>query len=111
MASKKTPAKKTAKKTAPKPAKAPKAVKAPKPTKAPSADGSRSALKGGHVPAERYAKDPKSVVARLKEKAQEAGTQAANAMVRAEKNNTANTWTAKLGVAVELFEKAVKALS
>ncbi len=105
MASKKTPAKKTAKKTAPK------AAKAPKPAKTPSADGSRSALKGGHVPAERYAKDPKSVVARLKEKAQEAGAQTANAIVRAERNGIENSWTAKLGVAADLFEKAVKALS
>lgn len=71
----------------------------------------RSAKQGGHVPAARYAKDPKSVVARLKEKAQSAGEQAANAIVRAEKAGVKDSHTKKLADGLKHFESAMKALS
>lgn len=71
----------------------------------------RSAKQGGHVAAERYAKDPKSVVARLKEKAESAGTQAANALLRAEAAEVKGPAVEKLKKAVDGFDKVMKALS
>lgn len=71
----------------------------------------RSAKQGGSVPAERYAKDPKSVVARLKEKAVAGGTQAANAYVRADAAGDKSPHTAKLKKAITGFENLAKMLS
>lgn len=72
----------------------------------------RSAKQGGEVPAERYAKDPKAVVKRLKEKAEAAATQAANAIVRAEAaGDEKNPNVAKLKKGMGLFESAMKALA
>lgn len=70
----------------------------------------RSANQGGHVAAERYAKDPKSVVTRLKEKAQAAATQAANAIVRAEAAEVKGPHVEKLKKALDGFEKVMKTL-
>lgn len=106
-----------AKKASPAPAK-----KAPKtPSKVPPAPAkkaaaksnghARSATNGGHVPKERYAKDPKSVVTRLKEKADKALTQAANAVVRAEKAGITSPAVAKLQASMNHFEAAKKALA
>ena len=71
----------------------------------------RSALQGGEVPAERYAKDAKSVAARMKEKAEASMAQAANAIVRAEKAGIENTAVKKLRTALDHFEAAKKALA
>lgn len=71
----------------------------------------RSAKLGGHVSAERYAKDPKSVVKRLHEKAESAGTQAANALVRAKAAGDKSPHVAKLEKAIGVFESAMKVLS
>ncbi len=70
----------------------------------------RSAKAGGHVPVERYAKDPKSVLKRLHEKAESAGTQAANALVRAEAAGDKSPHVAKLKKAIGAFESAMKVL-
>lgn len=71
----------------------------------------RSAKQGGSVPAERYAKDSKSVVKRLHEKALAGGTQAANAYVRAEAAGDKSPHTAKLKKAVTGFENIAKMLA
>lgn len=107
-AAKKAPAKKVTKKAPVK-----KAAKAtPKPAGSSTGSGSaRSASRGGSVPEERYAKDPKSVVMRLREKADKALTQAANAIVRAEKAGVANTYVLKLQASMEHLEATKKALS
>lgn len=112
MAKSKTPAKKNTKtkaapKVAPKAVKAaPKAPKAAKPTGSP-----RSATNGGTVPKDRYAKDPKAVANRLKEKTISLLTQAANAVVRAEKNGNVTPAVGKLQAAMEHLEAAKKALA
>ena len=49
--------------------------------KAAKSEAVRSAANGGHIPKERYAKDPKSVATRLKDKANKLLQQAANAVV------------------------------
>lgn len=71
----------------------------------------RSALQGGEVPAERYAKDAKSVVGRVKEKAEASMVQVANAIVRSEKAGIENTAVKKLRTAFDHFEAAKKALA
>ena len=71
----------------------------------------RSAKQGGDVPAERYAKDPKSVAKRLKEKSVALQEQAANALVRAEGAGIDDASTKKLRSAISHFEAAEKALA
>lgn len=106
---KKAPVKKAPKKAA---KKAPAKKAAPKPTGSSTGNGSpRSASRGGSVPQERYAKDPKSVAMRLKEKADKAFTQAANAVVRAEGSGTENGYVEKLRDSMAHFEAAKKALA
>lgn len=56
----------------------------------------RSAARGGTVAVERYAKDPKSVVTRLKEKVSSIETQATNAILRADNAGIDNPHVAKL---------------
>lgn len=100
MATKKTPAKKAP-------------AKAAKPAKTSNGNGAhaRSATNGGHVPKERYAKDPKSVASRLKEKTDSLLTQAANAVVRAEKNGITHAAVGKLQASMAHLEAAKKALA
>ncbi len=99
-ASKKAPAKKATKKAA------------PKPQGSSTGNGEpRSAARGGSVAVERYAKDPKSVARRLKEKADKALTQAANAVVRAENAGVDNDHVKKLRASMEHFEAAKKSLA
>lgn len=94
---KKTPAKKTSK---------------AKPNGSSTGHGeARSAARGGTVAVERYAKDPKSVAKRLKEKADAALTQAANAVLRAENAEIDSPFIAKLKAAMSGFESAKKALA
>lgn len=96
--------KKAAKKAAP--------AKTKKAPQGSSGDGApRSAARGGEVPVERYAKDPKSVAKRLKEKADKAHTQAANAVVRAEAAGVTSPFIEKLQAAMGHFEAAKKALA
>lgn len=101
-------AKKTPAKTAAKPTKTP---KAPVKSNGNGAAHARSATNGGHVPKERYAKDPKSVANRLKEKADSLLSQAANAVVRAEKNGINHAAVGKLQASMGHFEAAKKALA
>ncbi len=101
-AKKKTPAKKAAKAAKP-------VTTKPKPAK--SGVAARSVSNGGKVPFERYAKDPKSVAARIKEKVIGLIGQAANATVRAEKNNVTHAAVGKLQAAMEHLEAAKKALA
>lgn len=102
MAKSKTPAKKVPVKKAP--------AKAPAKSNGNGAHA-RSATNGGHVPKERYAKDPKSVATRLKEKADSLLAQAANAVVRAEKNGISHAAVGKLQASMGHFEAAKKALA
>lgn len=119
---KKAPAKKVAAKAAPvkaAPVKAaPKskstpapAVKAKPPVAAPSKEGPRSATNGGHIPKERYAKDPKSVLVRVRERTTALETQVANAVVRAETNGNESKELAKLRNAFTHLDGLKKALS
>lgn len=71
----------------------------------------RSASRGGTVAVERYAKDPKSVAKRLKEKASKAATQAANAVIRAETAGIENDHVKKLQKAIGHFDAAKTALA
>lgn len=88
------------------------AKKVAKPQGSSTGNGSpRSAARGGSVPEERYAKDPKSVALRLKEKAERASTQAANAVVRAEAAGIDNGYVKKLQASLEHFDAARKALA
>lgn len=100
---------KTNKKAAKK-APAKKVSKSPKPAVSSGEGAARSALRGGTVPEERYAKDPKSVATRLKEKADKALTQAANAITRAEASGVDNPWVKKLQASMGHFEAAKKSL-
>jgi len=61
----------------------------------------RSAARGGTVAVERYAKDPKSVVTRLKEKVASIETQAANAVLRAENAGLDNPHVVRLRKVLE----------
>jgi hypothetical protein len=73
--------------------------KAPAKAKLGSSTGSgdaRSAARGGTVAVERYAKDPKSVVMRLKEKVISIEKQAANAILRADNQGLDNPHVTKL---------------
>lgn len=109
------------KSTLEKAAKAPKAAKAapkklgrPPKAAAPKAvksEAVRSAANGGHIPKERYAKDPKSVATRLKDKANKALAQAGNAVVRAETAGNDSPAVEKLRTAMGHFEAAKKALA
>jgi hypothetical protein len=92
--------------------KAAKKAPAKKAPKASSGEGAaRSAARGGSVPEERYAKDPKSVAKRLKEKADKAITQAANAVTRAEAAGVDSPFVKKLQASMDHFEAAKKALA
>jgi hypothetical protein len=104
-AAKKAPAKKTVSKAAPK-----KVVAKPQGSSTGNGEA-RSAARGGSVPQERYAKDPKSVALRLKEKADRAFTQAANAIARAEAAGVDNGYVKKLAASMDHFEAAKKALA
>lgn len=103
--------KKAAKKAAKKAPAKKAAPKAAKPAKS-SGDGSaRSAARGGSIPEERYAKDPKSVAMRLKEKADKAIVQASNAVVRAEAAGADTAYVKKLQNSIGHFEAAKKSLA
>jgi RNA polymerase primary sigma factor len=102
-------AKKAAKKTATKKAPAKKA--AAKPASG-SGGPARSALRGGHVDAERYSKDPAAVNERVGEKADKAIAQLANMVARFEAKGEDNTPEVKKArKAMEHFEAAKKALA
>lgn len=94
-----------AKKVAPAPAKAAKA-----PVVASGKEGPRSASNGGHIPKERYAKDPKSVLIRVKERINALDTQVANAVARAETNGQGGKELAKLQAAFPHLDSLKKAL-
>lgn len=96
-----------AKKVAPAPAPA-KAAKAP--VAASGKEGPRSASNGGHIPKERYAKDPKSVLIRVKERINALDTQVANAVARAETNGQGGKELAKLQAAFPHLDSLKKAL-
>jgi hypothetical protein len=73
--------------------------------------GVRSAAKGGHIPAARYARDPKSVAARLREKIEHLLTLTSNCVVRAERNGATDTNVNRLRVAIERLESVNSALA
>ena len=97
-----------AKKVAPAPA-AVKVVKAP--AAASNKEGPRSASNGGHIPKERYAKDPKSVIIRVRERINALDTQVANAVARAETNGQGGKELAKLQAAFPHLDGLKKALN
>lgn len=86
------------------------AKKTTKPAVSSGEGAARSASRGGTVPEERYAKDPKSVATRLKEKAEKALTQAANAITRAEAAGVDSPFVKKLQASMGHFEAAKKSL-
>lgn len=101
--------KKGATKAAPK--KAPKKASAPKPVSG-SGGPARSALRGGHVDAERYSKDPAAVNARIAEKAEKSVTQLANMVARYEQKGEDDQPTVKKArKAIEQLEAVKKTLA
>jgi len=108
---KKAPAKKVAPKVVAKKVAPPAPVKAAKvPAAASNKEGPRSASNGGHIPKERYAKDPKSVLIRVKERINALDTQVANAVARAETNGHGGKELAKLQAAFPHLDSLKKAL-
>ena len=76
-----------------------------------SARGVRAASRGGHIPAERYSRDPASVTARVREKIERLLSLTSNCVVRAERNGAPEKQVAKLRAAIGHLESVGSALA